>query len=82
MLSKMSFTLLVENGTIPFFAFVSIISLKDCRHASIHIQDRLPHPLLMSLVFKNDILEVELIYILYLICKKWRIVRILGGNLE
>ena len=30
MLSKKSFTLLVENGTIPFFAFVSIISLKDC----------------------------------------------------
>ena len=29
--SKKSFTLLVETRTIPFFAFVSIIYLKDCR---------------------------------------------------
>ena len=31
MVSKKSFTLLVARGTTPFFAFVSIISVKDCR---------------------------------------------------
>ena len=29
MLSKKSFILLVDSGTVPVFAFVSIISLKD-----------------------------------------------------
>ena len=35
MVSKKSFTLLVASGTTPFFAFVSIISVKDCRSLSI-----------------------------------------------
>ena len=30
MVSKKSFTLLVASGTTPYFAFVSIISVKDC----------------------------------------------------
>ena len=38
MVSKKSFTLLVDKGTIPFFAVVPIISYGDCRSHDFHIE--------------------------------------------